>query len=586
MKKSRYLTLTNYGLMMASLVTSFSLVFELIKSETKALALGLNISQNIAEQESGSEQRTSVDGAEEEQSETLGVVGEVLIKSFNPGFSEVGEFLELTKISRQRVSLAGLTIIYTTSAGSTYEIYVFPEGSELVGETLLMRLASSEEVKSVKDAREVADVIYTRNMAQGGGKIELVFEGSVIDSLCWGSGEGCYEAFNTKRPTSLVRKIVQMEGEPSVDLNELESEQSEPNEQELEKSELESEIEPKIEPESEETAQESGSVFVHDETYRPNYDPEQPGLVIREVEFEPENLGSDRKKEPPGTEDDRMKEDETIEPEVGRQCEGIEFSEILTYYTEAADEQFIELFNRNDGTVQLEQCLLRYKKNDYPLKGELGANSYLALYPQVEWNLKLTKNPTSANKLELINLAGLVIDTLEYQTGQKQGVSLALIEINEAGQEVWQQSYLPTPGEANIYQQYKTCPVGKVINIETGNCVTETALAPTLAACPEGKYRNPLTGRCKSYETIENSEKACAEGYERNPDTGRCRKIVANDGAAYPVEINTGGFRENREFLAMGATVVIVTIGLGYILFQYREELYGIWHKQKNKKQS
>ena len=137
MKKSRYLILINYVLMMASLVASFSLILilGLINSGAKALALGGDEAQSIAEQRTDSGQKTNADASEAEQPEVLGAVGEVLIKSFNPGFSEVGEFLELTKLSRQRVSLAGLTVIYTTSAGSTYEVYVFPEGSELVGET-------------------------------------------------------------------------------------------------------------------------------------------------------------------------------------------------------------------------------------------------------------------------------------------------------------------------------------------------------------------------------------------------------------------------------------------------------------------
>ena len=276
-------------------------------------------------------------------------------------------------------------------------------------------------------------------MAQGGGKIELVFEGTVLDSLCWGTGEACYEAFNAKHPTTLVRKIVPNNEEPSTGSesafntttetnvepevgtgtesetnteSEIETEAESEAEPETEpKVEVEANTEPVIKPEAGQSEQQTQNIFVHDETYRPNYDPGRPGLVIREAEPELENLGSDKKKEPPGPESNDTEEheetniDKTIELEVGRQCEGVEFSEILTYYTEAADEQFIELFNRNDGTVQLDQCLLRYKKKDYPLKGELRANSYLAIYPQAEWGLKLTKNPTSTNRLELVSLA-------------------------------------------------------------------------------------------------------------------------------------------------------------------------------------
>ncbi|MBQ2637677.1 hypothetical protein IJG10_00940, partial [Candidatus Saccharibacteria bacterium] len=142
------------------------------------------------------------------------------------------------------------------------------------------------------------------------------------------------------------------------------------------------------------------------------------------------------------------------------------------------------------------------------------------------------------------------------------------------------QTYMPTPGEENNYQKFKTCPVGKVINEETGNCVNETTLSTTLAACPEGKYRNPLTNRCKSYATTASAElKPCAEGYERNPATGRCRKIVSNDGADYSLVSET--FEEKSKFIALYAVIGIVALGVIYILFQYREEIKKKFERKK-----
>ena len=197
-----------------------------------------------------------------------------------------------------------------------------------------------------------------------------------------------------------------------------------------------------------------------------------------------------------------------------------------------------------------------------------------------EWGLSLTKNPTSSNTLEIIDRNGDVVDKLVYSSGQRKGVSLAMIGFNGDGSERWVQTYQITPNAENIYQQFRTCPVGKVINLETGNCVNETNLAPTLAACPEGKYRNPLTGRCKSYGSLASAElKPCAEGYERNPETGRCRKIVKNDGAEYALEPET--FEEKSEFMAKWAVLAVVALGGIYILFQYKKEVARLFKRKK-----
>ena len=149
------------------------------------------------------------------------------------------------------------------------------------------------------------------------------------------------------------------------------------------------------------------------------------------------------------------------------------------------------------------------------------------------------------------------------------------------GSENWVQTYNPTPGAANVYQQFKTCPAGKVINLDTGNCVNETRLTTTLPACPEGKYRNPLTNRCRAYATAASATlKPCAEGYERNPATNRCRKIVENSGEDY--EIKTETFEERREFVAVWAIIIVVAAGIIYIILQFREEIARAFQK-KNK---
>lgn len=450
--------------------------------------------------------------SEQDDNEVLAVISEgkngeilpnVVILSYNPGFSEpyVGEFVELKKLPDNFISLADLTIIYETSSGSEYNVLEFSEEHEMVGESLLLRLASSDEVKNADDPATVADATYTRNMSQSGGRIKLKYKDEEIDSLCWGLKEtGCYAAFKTGKgvaPTTLVREI---------------------NEDEI-------------------------GDFEFVENYTPSYDPEKPGLKVLTV---PE---------------------EVVEP----QCRTLEFTELLTYYETTASEQFVEIYNDSDESVKLNGCFMGYKNKNYPLSGSLGARKFLAIYPLMEWGLTLTKNPTSVNRLSIIDADGEIVDNLSYYGGQKKGVSLAKIALGD-GTVNWVQTYNVTAGAENVYQQFKTCPVGKVINLETGNCVTETTLVTTLAACPEGKYRNPLTGRCKSYATTASATlKPCAEGYERNPETNRCRKIVENTGAEYPVV--TEVFEEKKELVSVYAIVTVIVAGLLYIAFQYKDEL-------------
>lgn len=451
------------------------------------------------------EEKVGESGEEAEDEELDGEENsaKVAFLSYNPGFSDpvIGEFFELKRLSDTSISLAGLTVIYETSSGTEYTVLDFTDGYEMVGESLLLRLANSDIVKEAEKPEDVADLTYTRNMSQSAGRLKLKRGDEELDSLCWGLKEvGCYAAFNSKKPTTLVRAI---------------------------------------------TEEELGE-FEHHADYLPTFDPLKPGLEIT------------------------APVEEVPEP----QCRNLEFSELFTYYETSSSEQFIELYNAGDEEANLEGCLLGYKGKNYGLGGVVPASSYTAVYPATEWGLTMTKNPTSSNKLTLTDVDGETVDSMAYYSGQKKGVSLALMGYNSDGSKNWKQTYSPTPGADNNYQQFKTCPVGKVINLETGNCVNDTSIATatTLAACPAGKYRNPLTGRCKSYATTASTElKPCAEGYERNPETNRCRKIVANTGAEYPIE--AGAFEEKTELTAIWAIVTVVVAGLGYIAFQYKDEL-------------
>ena len=209
----------------------------------------------------------------------------------------------------------------------------------------------------------------------------------------------------------------------------------------------------------------------------------------------------------------------------------------------------------------------------------LAAGAYYAFYPSTI-NLTLTKNPTSSNSIDLLNADGSLVDNLTYPHGQKKSTAYALV-YDADGTATWRQTYAITPAAENVYQQYRTCPAGKVINPATGNCINASSASTELADCPPGKYRNPLTNRCKTIES-EGTLKPCAEGYERNPETNRCRKITAeNDGASFALSPTPTSDRS--AFAALGIVALIVGIGVIYIIFQFRLELARAMRKARQR---
>lgn len=289
----------------------------------------------------------------------------------------------------------------------------------------------------------------------------------------------------------------------------------------------------------------TGSTYEHQSDYEPHYDPDYPSLQVA------------------------VATTETPTP----QCRGLEFSELLSYYESDKSEQFVEFHNATADTVNLTGCTLKYKTKSLTLSGTVQPDAYFAFYPSSQ-GLTLTKNPTSSNTLKLLDTDGAEIDTLEYKSGQKKAVAFAQFDHSAGGEEQWLQTYHPTPGEANDFQEFRSCAEGKVLNEATGNCVKSTSVETK--PCPEGKYRNPLTGRCKSYST-DAAKKPCAEGYERNPDTGRCRKVRNNSAADYSLEPTATDGRTT--FIALGAIALVIALGLTYVVIQFRGEIAGFVKK-------
>lgn len=424
------------------------------------------------------------------------------IKAINPGYTingvaNVGEFIELVNISDDSsISLTGYTLRYTNSSGNISNIIEFPEGSEMTGETILLRLASSP-------GSNLADLTYTKTLALEAGPLELIYRDEIIDSVCW-KGKNCLKKFSADNPTSIVQDLATGE-------------------------------------------------YSHISGYTPAFD-------------------ESHKSYSPPPEDETSDTDIAVEP----QCRGLIFNELLSYYENEKSEQFIELLNPTDEAIRLDGCQIRYKKKLYPLGGMVDAGSFYVYNPA---GFTLTKNPTNINILELVDVNGEVVDTLEYPHGQKKGTAYALFGYDAGGGAQWRTTYRPTPGAENVEQEYRSCPDGKVLNEATGNCVKAATLKKAVTECPEGKYRNPETGRCKKIETDETKE--CKEGYERNPETGRCRKIKDNSGAEYALVPETGG--EKVVFVATMAIAGLAALAGGYVVFQFRHEIARFFRQRKKK---
>ena len=263
--------------------------------------------------------------------------------------------------------------------------------------------------------------------------------------------------------------------------------------------------------------------------------------------------------------------DEAANNVVDAQCTGLMFSEVLSYYAETQDEQFVELYNSGSEQVLLDGCTLRYKNKYYKLSGILKAEEY---YVRSATEFSLTKNPINSNLLEIIDVNGAVVDKLEYPNGQRKGASYAFVGYGADGEEIWRVTYAVTRGEANNYQEFKTCEEGKVINEATGNCVKVATVAAE-KTCEAGYYLNPLTGRCRKIEVAV--AKTCKEGYYLNEETGRCRKIIENNGATYALEPEE--YKEETSFVAVYAIIGVLAAGVIYIIFEFRHEIAKLGRK-------
>lgn len=504
----------------------------------------------------------------------------IAIRAVNPGYTETagknsGELIELVNLSDESLVLDDITLVYTAKPTSTYPdgkttiLYQFPEGARFVGASILLRFVDAPEVSD-----GAQDLTYDTSLAMS-GSLALKIGDEILSSVCWLGGEDCLLGFSTTVKSRLKTTILR---------------------------------------------DDITGVYAHTNDYTPLFDLENSGLYLPPASSGSDGSdssgtssslsgsssgasassgGSSTSSKPSSSSKSLASDFDTSASPI---CQSLEFSELLTYYVDDASEQFIEFYNTSDQPMQISGCKLRYKNKFYDLAA--GASSYdssgnltsatstsssAAIVPAYGYllyrpELKLTKNPTTDNLYELFDVNGDLVDTLNLPHGQKSGTSYAQTGKNADGSEIWQLTYSPTPGAPNSYQEFRTCPVGKVINEATGNCVNAATLSSTLKDCGEGKYRNPETGRCKSYDN-DSEQTPCKEGYERNPETGRCRKITENSGADYPL-VPITDTEENSTFIAIWAIVGIAGLGAAYVIFQFRREILYFFrkHLQKLKK--
>ena len=493
------------------------------------------------------------------------------IQAINPGYkidglNDVGEMIEIRKNSDDLISLAGVTVRYTNSSGKDIDLVKFPENSYMAGESLILRYDKSPE-------SELSNVTYSATLALKAGPVSLLVGDEVVDEVCWTNKDGCEKYFTSGTPTTLVRNSDTLE-------------------------------------------------FEHVTAYEPRYDEASLTVVGGDDADDASATDGENLNEKPdddekisdgtgvavGENDDKnptdgKNESESVDPGAGegpivKRCAGLMFSEILSYYEDMQMEQFVEFYNGGSEAIMMGGCKIRYKGKVYDLDGEVAPGGYT-----VRWatDFKLTKNPTSSNTLEILDVDGEIVDILEYSSGQKMGTTWALVD-DGAGEKDWRLTYAPTPGEENIYQKYRACEEGYYLNETTGRC--RRVVVEEEKVCKEGYYLNEATGRCRKIIVEEEKickdgyylnedtgrcrkmtveeEKVCEEGYYLSEETGRCRKIVENTGAKY--ELTKETYEEESSFVALYAILGVVGVGVGYIVWEFRQETKKFFKKLFHRK--
>jgi hypothetical protein len=177
---------------------------------------------------------------------------------------------------------------------------------------------------------------------------------------------------------------------------------------------------------------------------------------------------------------------------------------LLNEISFADPEKFVEVINESDEIVDLSYCAVRRGNNLLTMSGELLPGA-LKSFNVVGSTLAQSNSAVNIRIYDLVDEVEIMENRIAYKA-VKTGASWAYFDDEE--QVGWLQTFAPTPGQPNVYQQFQTCEAGKIINVNTGNCIL---IASEPAPCPVGQYRNPETGRCKKLAGETSTLTACQD---------------------------------------------------------------------------
>ena len=372
-------------------------------------------------------------------------IPDLYFKAINPGYtvdkiSNVGEMIEIgRKNSDTSISLAGFSIGYTNSSGNYSTLFEFPENSWFVGETLLLRLASSPGSDS-------SNITYIKTIAMK-ASLTLEREDEVIDTACWTGKDDCPKDFKSTKPTTLIRDL------ETGEYKHVPVEEYTPT---FDPSNYELKAEDQIEDDMPKPSQCRGMVFSEILSYYETFKTEQ---FIEFYNNSPEQILID------GCKIKYKNKTYTLSGIIKPE-------DYIAYYPSNLDfnltknptnSNTLELID-TDGTI--------IDELSYP-NGQRKATSYAFIgFDQLGeeiWKITFAPTPGSANNYQ------------EFKTCEDGKV------LNKATG-----NCVKTTSVAE-----KTCKAGYYLNPLTGRCRKIPSTAATTKTCKEGYYLNPETGRCR-----------------------------------------------------------------------------------------
>jgi hypothetical protein len=208
-------------------------------------------------------------------------------------------------------------------------------------------------------------------------------------------------------------------------------------------------------------------------------------------------------------------------------CDGFILSEIGANLTD--DQQFIEIFNPTGGQINLEGCRLMTNRSNTKFYSfgnrTLDPGKYRVIFIN-NTELDLTKG--TSGTVYIVSPDGESDVSEQFYQNLKQDTSWTWF-----GDDDWRQTYHPSPGEANTYEQFALCPAGKERNPDTGLCRNVGFGGSDLKPCRPDQFRNPLTNRCKLKDD-GSGLKPCRPDQFRNTETNRCKLISSASSSLKP----------------------------------------------------